>query len=90
MHHIYIAGPTAGVELDVGINEFPFYHQLSESLPSSYIGKFGSITYLVKAQLRPDRKFGADAMITNEPFLVLRRYDLSLEPFKLQVSGSRS
>ena len=24
-------------------------------------------------------------MITNEPFLVLRRYDLSLEPFKLQV-----
>jgi len=68
----------------VGQNEFPFYYQLNENLPSSYIGKYGSVTYLIKAQLRPDRRHGADAMITNEPFLVLRRYDLSLEPFKLQ------
>lgn len=72
--------------LEEGPHEFVFYYQLSDSLPSSYIGKYGSVTYLIKAQLLPDRKYGADAMITNEPFLVLRTYDLSLEPFKLQVS----
>ncbi|KAF6026782.1 hypothetical protein EB796_014913 [Bugula neritina] len=92
-HEIYLdhtenviqsAAVSGSIELEVGVNEFPFYCQLSDSLPSSYIGKYGSVTYLIKAQLRPDRKFAADAMITNEPFLVLRRYDLSLEPNTLQ------
>ncbi|XP_067941272.1 arrestin domain-containing protein 4-like isoform X2 [Watersipora subatra] len=76
---------SSGLELSAGVNEYPFYYQLAENLPSSFIGKYGSVTYLIKAQLRPDRKYGADAMITNEPFLVLRRYDLSLEPLKLRV-----
>lgn len=71
--------------LEAGKHEFVFYYQLSDALPSSYIGKYGSVTYIIKAQLKPERKFGADAMITTEPFLVLRTYDLSLEPSKLQV-----
>ena len=86
---LYISNTgVGGVTLNEGQNEFPFYYQLNENLPSSYIGKYGSVTYLIKAQLRPDRRHGADAMITNEPFLVLRRYDLSLEPFKLQVGNN--
>jgi len=62
MHCVLAAAVSGSIELEVGVNEFPFYCQ------------------------RPDRKFAADAMITNEPFLVLRRYDLSLEPNTLQVT----
>ena len=59
------------LSLNKGKHEFPFEYQLPENLPSSYIGKFGSITYLMKATTHGSRT--SDQAITSEPFLVLRR-----------------
>lgn len=60
-------------------------YRLPETLPSSFIGKFGSITFVVKATLKEDKKFGLSTMITSEPFLVLRRLDIS-QQHKLQMA----
>ena len=63
-----------------GKHRFPMEYQLPMNLPSSFIGKFGSITYVVKATLKEDKKFGLSTLITSEPFLVLRKLDLTKEP----------
>ncbi|XP_041370744.1 arrestin domain-containing protein 4-like [Gigantopelta aegis] len=62
---------TKPLSIIKGRHEFPFEYQLPENLPSSYIGKFGSITYLLKATTHGNRT--SDHAITSEPFLVLRR-----------------
>ena len=64
------------VTLDEGRHRFPLNYQLPENLPSSFIGKFGSITYVVKAMLKEDKRFGPGTVITSEPFLVLKRLDI--------------
>ena len=72
------------ITLEKGKHQFPLEYTLPVSLPSSFIGKYGSITYVVKATLREDQKFGLNAMITSEPFLVMRRLDLSADKKLLQ------
>ena len=72
------------IDLGPGMHEFPMEYQLPHNLPSSFIGKFGSITYVVKATLKENKKFGMSTMITSEPFLVLRKLDLSAKPTLLQ------
>lgn len=72
------------IKLDKGKHRFPLEYHLPPNLPSSFIGKFGSITYVVKATLKEDKKFGLNTMITSEPFLVLRRLDLEREPELMQ------
>lgn len=64
------------VTLDEGRHRFPLNYELPDNLPSSFIGKFGSITYVVKAVLKEDKRFGPSTMITSEPFLVLKRLDI--------------
>ena len=71
------------VTLDEGRHRFPLNYQLPENLPSSFIGKFGSITYVVKAMLKEDKRFGPSTVITSEPFLVLKRLDI-VEDAELQ------
>jgi len=66
--------------VSAGKHRFPMEYSLPANLPSSFIGKFGSITYVVKATLKEDKKFGLSTLITSEPFLVLRRLDLNKEP----------
>lgn len=91
-----IVQPRAGstvIDLGCGVHEFPLEYVLPMNLPSSFIGKFGSITYVVKATLKEDKKFGMSTMITSEPFLVLRRLDLAAEPRlleKREVTSERS
>ena len=68
------------VTLEAGEHNYPLEYQLPLNLPSSFIGKFGSITYVVKATLREDKRFGLSTMITSEPFLVLRKLDISQDP----------
>lgn len=65
--------------LSKGNHSFPLQYNLPDSLPSSFIGKFGSVTYVVKATLKQgnENQMGLGSNITSEPFLVLRRYDLS-------------
>ena len=63
--------------LERGESTFSMEYKLPENLPSSFIGKHGSITYVCKATLREDKRFGLSTRITSEPFLVLRRLDLS-------------
>jgi hypothetical protein len=77
------------LSLEKGKHRFPLEYTLPLNLPSSFIGKFGSITYVVKATLKEDKKFGLSTLITSEPFLVLRKLDLTrepqlLEPYKIQ------
>lgn len=67
------------IELGKGDHQFVINYILPVNLPSSFIGKFGSITYVVKATLKEAKRFGLSTMITSEPFLVLRRLDLSQE-----------
>ena len=85
------AGPSRSITLEKGKHQFPLEYALPISLPSSFIGKYGSITYVVKATLKEDQKFGLNTMITSEPFLVMRRLDLSkdrelLKPFNAFVT----
>ena len=68
------------ITLDKGLHEYPLEYTLPPNLPSSFIGKHGSITYVVKATLKQDARFGLSAMITSEPFLVLRRLSLDSDP----------
>ncbi|KAK3087408.1 hypothetical protein FSP39_005527 [Pinctada imbricata] len=60
--------------IDKGFHTFPFDYQLPTNLPSSFIGKFGSVTYVLKAVIQGERP--GETSITSEPFLVLRRAPL--------------
>jgi hypothetical protein len=59
-----------------GDHTFPLEISLPSTLPSSFIGKFGSITYVLKATIREDKLMGLGTTITSEPFLVLRHLDI--------------
>ena len=74
------ADGASSTRLDAGRHRFPLEYRLPDTLPSSFIGKYGSITYVVKATLREDKRFSLSTLITSEPFLVLRRLDLTAEP----------
>ena len=79
------------ITLDQGLFKYPFQFPLPQNLPSSFIGKYGSVTYVLKATLREDSKFGLNPTITSEPFLVLRRLDITndaslLQPIDKQVT----
>ena len=74
------APPQQTITLEKGKHQFPLEYELPTHLPSSFIGKYGSITYVVKATLKEDKKFGINTSITSEPFLVMRRLDLSKDP----------
>ena len=65
--------------LDQGFHDFPFEYQLPEDIPSSFIGKYGSVTYILKAVVQGERT--GDTTIATEPFLVLREYPLPEEVF---------
>lgn len=77
------------ITLDAGRHEYPLEYTLPPNLPSSFIGKHGSITYVVKATLKQDARFGLSAMITSEPFLVLRRLSLDTDPALTQPFEQR-
>ena len=59
---------------DVGFHKFHFEYQLPDNIPSSFIGKFGSVTYILKATVHGERK--GENSIATEPFLVARNYPL--------------
>ncbi|CAH1787862.1 unnamed protein product [Owenia fusiformis] len=63
--------------LDEGNHAFPFEYELPANIPSSFIGKYGSITYVVRATLKEAQQIGLGTLITSEPFLVLRTLDLA-------------
>ena len=83
--HSLLKTPGQIMELGMGEHRFNIEYILPQNLPSSFIGKFGSITYVVKSTLQEAKKFGLSTMITSEPFLVLRRLDLSLDPSLLKA-----
>lgn len=64
--------PDTPLALQKGKHKFPLEYMLPGNLPSSFIGKFGSVTYVVKATLKEDKQMGMSTTITSEPFLVLR------------------
>lgn len=63
--------------LDKGYHNFPFAYELPDNIPSSFIGKFGSVTYILKAVVEGERS--SDTTIATEPFLVMRSYPLPEE-----------
>lgn len=77
--NLLTAPPGESQTLEKGRHKFAIEYVLPANLPSSFIGKFGSITYVVKATLKEDKKFGLSTLITSEPFLVLRRLDISTD-----------
>jgi len=72
--------PAGGLSLDRGEHAYPIAYVLPQNLPSSFIGKFGSITYVLKATVREDNRFGFGSTITSEPFLILRKLDVLSQP----------
>ena len=68
------------ITIERGQHTYPIKFILPPNLPSSFIGKYGSVTYVVKATLKEDKKFGLSTMITSEPFLVLRKLNLDENP----------
>ena len=83
--NLLIANPGSVIKLEPGRHRYPMEYPLPATIPSSFIGKFGSITYVLKATLKEDNRIGLSTMITSEPFLVLRRMDIS-QQHKLQMS----
>jgi len=49
------SGKTDAVTFGRGEHSFPLEIALPSTLPSSFIGKYGSITYVLKATLREDK-----------------------------------
>lgn len=68
---------TKPLNLNDGTHQFPFEYQLPNNLPSSYIGKYGNVTYVLKAIIVGGRV--GESSITSEPFLVVRPSPLSTE-----------
>ncbi|WAR30563.1 ARD17-like protein [Mya arenaria] len=60
--------------LDTGYHRLPFEYQLPDNIPSSFIGKFGSVTYILKAIVQGERN--SQPSIATEPFLVARKFIL--------------
>lgn len=65
------------IDLTSGDHSYPFEYALPPGLPSSFIGKYGGVTYIIKATLKEDRPGGLGTVITTEPFLVLRPMDIA-------------
>lgn len=75
------------LQLPQGRHEFPLDYILPENVPSSYIGKYGNVTYTMKAMLVGVNS--KDTAICSEPFLVLRRQHipaLAEQPLAMTVS----
>lgn len=66
---------TEILQLPFGCHDFPFEYQLPDHLPSSYIGKYGSVTYVLKVTVLGNKPGMSN--IISEPFLVLRNSPLS-------------
>ncbi|XP_052831274.1 arrestin domain-containing protein 4 [Octopus bimaculoides] len=66
---------TEPLSLNAGPHNFPFDYQLPNNLPSSFIGKYGNVTYVLKAIISGDRV--GETNITSEPFLIVRPLPLS-------------
>ena len=60
--------------LNHGHHEFPFEYNLPDNIPSSFIGKYGSVTYILKVTVQGER--ASDTTIATEPFLVMRKFVL--------------
>lgn len=63
--------------LEKGKHKFPLEYALPLNLPTSFIGKLGSVTYVVKATLKEDKNFGLNTLISSEPFLICRRSNIN-------------
>jgi Arrestin (or S-antigen), C-terminal domain/Arrestin (or S-antigen), N-terminal domain len=75
------------LSLDKGFHEFPFDYLLPETIPSSYIGKYGNVTYTMKVTVSAVKS--VDTAISSEPFLVLRRSPIptkALQPLHLETT----
>lgn len=83
-HTVEDRGLSDPLVLDKGSHRFSFEYQLPDNLPSSFIGKFGSVTYVLKAIVNGEK---GETNITSEPFLVIRKAEL---PEKSRSSESRS
>ncbi|XP_061169626.1 arrestin domain-containing protein 4-like [Saccostrea echinata] len=70
---------------DKGQHQFPFEYLLPNNLPSSFIGKYGSVTYVLKAVIQGERP--GETSITSEPFLILRNSILP-EPSNKTIGAS--
>ncbi|XP_033732301.1 arrestin domain-containing protein 4-like [Pecten maximus] len=70
--------------LEKGTHQFEFEYRLPDNLPSSFIGKFGSVTYVFKACANGDRP--GETSIISEPFLILRNWPLP-EQFRQGASA---
>lgn len=66
--------------LGPGEHRFHLEFLLPSTLPSSFIGKFGCVTYVVMATLRRSKSSTVTHLITSEPFLVLRPSRLADHP----------
>ncbi|KAK0064254.1 arrestin domain-containing protein 1 [Biomphalaria pfeifferi] len=70
-------GYDSYVDLPSGLHQFGFRYQLPTNLPSTFNGVYGQVTYIAKVKLECEDE--RDTTITSEPFMVLRRPELSPE-----------
>lgn len=83
-HSVEDRGLNDPLLLAKGEHKFPFEYQLPDNLPSSFIGKFGSVTYVLKVIVNGEK---SETNITSEPFLVIRKAEI---PDTSRKSESRS
>lgn len=77
------------IQLSRGDHSYPFEYTLPSNLPSSFIGKYGNVTYVVKATLKEDKLGGFGTTISSEPFLVLRPIDIGSNPILRQKRSTK-
>ncbi|XP_067684255.1 arrestin domain-containing protein 2-like [Haliotis asinina] len=72
-------GVFKSLNLGRGTHEFTFNHPLPETLPSSFRGVYGSVTYVMKVELEATNPI--HNTVTSQPFFVFRRPPLSRQSY---------
>lgn len=85
---VFLAPNATTATLGPGPVRFRFEFPLPLTIPSSFIGKFGCVTYVVIATLRQSIHSTVTNLITSEPFVVMRRISLSDHPELMRPSES--
>lgn len=85
---VFLAPNGRTSTLGPGGKRFQFDFPLPLTIPSSFIGKFGCVTYVVIATLRQSMHSTVTNLVTSEPFVVTRRILLSDRPELLKHSES--
>eukprot|EP00116_Pleurobrachia_bachei_P004158 sb/3464420/ len=85
--HLNLCGTGEKTSLQAGVHDFPFSITLPVNLPSTFVGDFGRVVYVLSAKI--DRPWKRDEHVRTY-LTILSVYDLNLQPDALTPAGNKS